>query len=126
MNKLNIHAQEMKVNFHLKMSLYALVKFYLRGIDSISYAQPLTGKLQQGKLGERMAIRVLDPEIGAYTVIAVRKTQTTGIVITGWRDEESKDVGSKARQLLEMCYQIIAEKGISSWDIKKEQKWLAS
>lgn len=122
----NKKAIEVKVNFHLKMSLYALVKFYLRGIDTVSFAQPLIGKLQQAKIDERVAVEIIDPEIGRYVVIAVRKTQTKGVVVTGWKDEESKDIGIKARELLEMCYQIIAEKGISSWDIKKERKWLAS
>lgn len=116
-------AIKIKTSFHLRMSLYSLVKFYLRGISSVSFAQPMMSRIQQAKIGERIAITLHDPKIGFYTVVAVRKSLDEGIVVTGWA-EESVDVGKKARELLEMCYQVISEKGISSWDIKKEKKWM--
>jgi len=120
---MNIVAQKTKVKFSIVFSIYALVKFYLRGINSVSYAQPLAGKLQQAKMGERIAIEVEDPEIGTYTVVAVRKSSTKAVIITGWKTDPV-DVSPMAKELIEILYKVIFDKGLSSWDIKKEKKWL--
>lgn len=113
-------AEKAKVKFHLRWSLYSIVKFYLRGIDSVSYVQPLMARIQQAKIGERIAIESYDPMIGNYTVVAVRKTLDSGIIITGWADNTS-DVSRNIRDLLDTCYEVITS-GVSSWDIKREKK----
>ena len=61
----NIMAQKTEVKFSIVFSIYALIKFYLRGINSVSYAHPLAGKLQQAKMGQRVALEIDDPEIGS-------------------------------------------------------------
>jgi len=120
---MNVEAQKTEVKFSIVFSIYALIKFYLRGINSVSYAHPLAGKLQQAKMGERVALEINDPEIGSYTVVAVRKSSTKAVIITGWRNE-TVDVTPKAKELIEILYKVIFDKGLNSWDIKKEKKWL--
>ena len=121
---MNVEAQKTEVKFSIVFSIYALIKFYLRGINSVSYAHPLAGKLQQAKMGERIALEVHDPEIGSYTVVAVRKSSTKAVIITGWRNDAVDDVTPKAKELIEILYKVIFDKGLSSWDIKKEKRWL--
>jgi hypothetical protein len=116
----DLEVQEMKVNFHLYTGLYASIKMYLRGINSLAYTQPIIGKLQQAKIGTRVAVEITDPALGKYTVVAVRKSETTGYVVTGWT-ANTTDVGKRARELLEVAYQVVLENGLSSWDIKREK-----
>jgi len=124
--KNNVVAQKAKVQFSTVFSVYALIKFYLRGLTSISYAHPLTGKLQQAKIGERIAIEVNDPEIGLYTVVAKRKSLTSAVIITGWKNNSKDEVTPKAKELIEILYKIIFAKGLDSWDIRKEKRWLSN
>jgi len=122
----NIVAQKTEVKFSIVFSVYALIKFYLRGINSVSYAHPLAGRLQQAKMGERIAIEIDDPEIGSYTVVAVRKSSTKAVIITGWKNE-TVNVTPRAKELIEILYKVIFDKELNSWDIKKEKKrWLMS
>lgn len=121
----NVKADEVKLNFHLFLGLYVLIKMYLRGISSVSYSGPLIGKLQQAKVGERVAVEIIDPVLGKYIVVAVRKTADTGVVVTGWTETET-DITARAKQLMEVAYQVIFDKGLSSWDVKKEKAWIAS
>jgi hypothetical protein len=120
----NIVAQKTEVKFSIVFSAYALIKFYLRGINSVSYAQPLAGKLQQAKMNERVALEIDDPEIGSYTVVAVRKSSTKAVIITGWKNDEEVDIRESAKRLTDILYGIIFNRGLSSWDIKKEKRWL--
>lgn len=122
----NVVAQKAKVQFSIVFSVYALIKFYLRGLTSISYAHPLAGKLQQAKIGERVAIEVKDPEIGTYTVVAIRKSLTKAVIITGWKDNSKEEVTPKAKELIEILYKVIFTKGLDSWDIRKEKRWLSN
>lgn len=121
---MNIKAEQLTVKFSLVFSVYALIKFYLRGITSVSYAQPLAGKLQQAKMNERIAVEIHDPEIGSYTVVAVRKSPTKAVIITGWKNGTVDETSPKAKELIEILYKIIFDNGLSSWDIKKEKQWL--
>ena len=121
----NIIAQKAEVKFSIVFSVYALIKFYLRGINSVSYAHPLAGRLQQAKMGERIAIEIDDPEIGSYTVVAVRKSSTKAVIITGWKNETVDNVTPRAKELIEMLYKVIFDKELNSWDIKKEKRWLS-
>ena len=123
---MNIIAEKSEAKFSIVFSVYALIKFYLRGLTSISYAHPLAGKLQQAKMGERVAIEMSDPEIGSYTVVAVRKSPTKAVIITGWRNDSVDDITPKAKELIEILYKIIFAKSIDSWDIKKEKRWLSN
>lgn len=123
---MNVIANKTEVKFSIVFSVYALIKFYLRGLNSISYAQPLAGRLQQAKMGERIAIEVNDPEVGLYTVVAVRKSPTKAIIITGWKNDSVDEVSKKAKELIEILYKVIFGNGIDSWDIKKEKKWLSN
>lgn len=123
---MNIVAEEVEVKFSIVFSVYALIKFYLRGINSVSYAQPLAGKLQQAKMNERVAVEIHDPEVGKYTVIAVRKTSTRGVIITAWKNDSINDTSPKAKELIEILYKVIFDKGLSSWDIKKEKQWFST
>lgn len=121
---MNITAEKVEVNFSIVFSIYALIKFYLRGIDTVSYAQALAGKLQQAKINERVAVEIQDPEVGIYTVVAVRKSPTKAVIITGWKSGAAEEITPKAKELIEILYKIIFNGGLSSWDIKKEKKWL--
>jgi len=115
----NVVAQPVETNFHLKIQMYALIKIYLRGIDSLSYVAPLMSQLQQVKIGQRVAVTVECPIIGKYTVVAVRKSINVGIVVTAWAHQET-NIKQNVKSLLEACYEI-ALNGLSSWDIKKEK-----
>lgn len=121
----NVKAEVVTLNFHLFLGLYVLIKMYLRGISSVSYSAPLIGKLQQAKVGQRVAVEIIDPVLGKYIVVAVRKTANTGVIVTGWTEKET-DITDRAKQLIEVAYKVIFDKGLSSWDIKKEKAWLAS
>ena len=120
----NAKAEKVRVKFSITFGLYALIKFYLRGINSLSYVQPLAGKLQQAKMNERVAVKIQD-ELGVYTVVAVRKSLNKAIIVTGWRDEDSGDLTPKVRDLMDMLYKIVFDRKLSSWDIKKEKAWLS-
>ncbi|WP_434656660.1 hypothetical protein [Sulfurimonas sp. NW9] len=123
----NVVAQKTEIKFSIVFSVYALIKFYLRGLNSVSYAHPLAGKLQQAKMGERIALEVHDPEAGSYTVVAVRKSPTKAIIITGWRNDTDNNIIPMAKELIEILYKVIFGNGLSSWDIKKEKKkWLSN
>lgn len=121
----NVIAQEVKVNFHLSLALYVLIKMYLRGISSVSYSAPIIARLQQAKIGTRVAVVIDDPTMGRYTVVAVRKTETTGTIVTGWTECET-NITARAKELIEVAYKVIFDKGLSSWDIKKEKACLVS
>ncbi len=123
---MNVKSEKQEVKFSIVFSIYALIKFYLRGITSVSYAQPLAGKLQQAKMGERVAVEIHDPEIGIYTVVAVRKSSTKAVIITAWKDDSSENIAPKAKELIEILYKIVFNGGLNSWDIKKEKKWLSN
>lgn len=123
---MNVIAQKTEVKFSVVFSVYALIKFYLRGLNSISYAQPLAGRLQQAKMGERIAVEVNDPEVGLYTAVAVRKSPTKAVIITGWKNDSIDEVSQKAKELIEILYKVIFAKGMDSWDIKKEKRWLSN
>ena len=123
---MNVVAQKTEVKFSVVFSVYALIKFYLRGLNSISYAQTLAGRLQQAKIGERIAVEVNDPEVGLYTVVAVRKSPTKAVIITGWKNDSVDEVSQKAKELIEILYKVIFTKGMDSWDIKKEKRWLSN
>ena len=122
----NVVAQKAKVQFSIVFSVYALIKFYLRGLTSISYAHTLAGKLQQAKIGERVAVEIKDPEIGSYTVVAIRKSLTKAVIITGWKDNSKEEIIPKAKELIEILYKVIFTKGLDSWDIRKEKRWLSN
>ena len=123
---MNVVAQKTEVKFSVVFSVYALIKFYLRGLNSISYAQTLAGRLQQAKIGERIAVEVNDPEVGLYTVVAVRKSPTKAVIITGWKNDSVDEVSQKAKELIEILYKVIFTKGMDLWDIKKEKRWLSN
>ncbi len=120
----NVKTVRSTAHFHLFLGLYVLIKMYLRGVTSVSYAQAVTSQLLQTKIGSRVAVEIDDPIIGKYTVVAIRKTENTGTIVTAWK-EESEDVSKRARQLLEVAYQVIFECGLSSWDIKREKSCLS-
>ena len=120
----NIKATKSVAKFSIVFGLYALVKFYLRGINSLSYVQPLAGRLQQARVGERVAVEVEDQEIGTYTVVAVRKSLEKAIIVTGWKNDNCEDLKPRVRELMDVLYNIVFDRKLSTWDIKKEKEWI--
>ena len=126
MKSTNTKAAKSVAKFSIVFGLYALVKFYLRGINSLSYVQPLAGRLQQARVGERVAVEIEDQEVGTYTVVAVRKTLEKAVIVTGWKNQDCDDLQPRVRELMDVLYKIVFDRKLSSWDIKKEKEWLFS
>ena len=116
----NVIAKRVEVKFNLILGAYVLIKLFLRGIESTSYVPSIIGELQQTPVGKRCAVQITGHGIEPFTIIAVRKSADTGVVVTGWSDL-TIDIGERAKSLISMLYNIMFN-GLSSWDIKKEKR----
>lgn len=109
-----------KVKFNLEIGLYTQIKLFLRGMQNLGWVAPALSRLQQMKLEERAVLECSDKDGHKYNIVVIRKSLTSGYVITGWYHDEV-DIKERAKSLLNMLYDIMFN-GMNSLDIRKYQE----